>query len=102
MSLCRLKGVACVMRMEAADPMRTPRARNASFDHARRYAVIASARRAKLAEQARTMTFRQCAKLYLDLHQDGWKSAKHREQWASSLKNYVFPVLGDLSVADID
>jgi integrase len=60
------------------------------------------ARRAKLAEQARTMTLRQCAKLYLDLHQDGWKSAKHREQWTSSLKNYVFPVLGDLSVADID
>src|SRR5262245_50263313 len=29
------------MRMEAADQMRTPRARNASFDHARRYAVIA-------------------------------------------------------------
>src|SRR5262249_52234894 len=29
------------MGMEAADPMRTPRARNASFDHARRYAVIA-------------------------------------------------------------
>jgi len=61
-----------------------------------------AARRAKFAEQARTMTFRQCAKLYLDLHQDGWKSAKHREQWTSSLKNYIFPVLGDLSVADID
>ena len=30
------------MRMEAASSMRTPRARNASFDHARRYAVIAS------------------------------------------------------------
>ena len=29
------------MRMEAADSMRTPRTRNASFDHARRYAVIA-------------------------------------------------------------
>jgi hypothetical protein len=34
MSLCRLKGVECVMRMEAAVSMRTPRARNASFDHA--------------------------------------------------------------------
>ena len=29
------------MGMEAADSMRAPRARNASFDHARRYAVIA-------------------------------------------------------------
>src|SRR5262249_43589420 len=29
------------MRMEAADPVRTPRPRNASFNHARRYAVIA-------------------------------------------------------------
>jgi integrase len=61
-----------------------------------------AARRAKLAEQARTMTFRQCAKLYLDLHQDGWKSAKHHEQWALSLRKYIFPVLGDLAVGDID
>ena len=29
------------MGMEAADPMRTPRAQNASFNHAPRYAVIA-------------------------------------------------------------
>jgi integrase len=60
------------------------------------------ARQARLAEQAKAITFRMCAGMYLDLHQDGWKSAKHREQWASSLRNYVFPVLGDLSVADID
>ena len=37
----RLNGVRCVMGMEAADPMRIPRARNASFNHAPRYAVIA-------------------------------------------------------------
>src|SRR5262249_39942798 len=59
------------------------------------------ARREKIAEQARTVTFKECARMYLDLHQDGW-SRKHSEQWHASLKRYIFPVLGSLAVADID
>src|SRR5262252_902303 len=39
-------------------------------------------RRAKLAEAARTKTFRQCAEAYLGLHADadGW-SRRHLHQW---------------------
>ena len=60
-----------------------------------------ASRRATLAAAARAMPFRDCARLYLDLHQEGW-SAKHREQWTSTLRDYVYPTLGALAVADID
>src|SRR5438128_2035561 len=39
-----------------------------------------AARRAKLAEQAKAMTFTQCAEMYSSLHETGW-SAEHRRQW---------------------
>jgi integrase len=58
-------------------------------------------RRAKLAEQARRMTFAQCAERYLKLHAATWGAA-HRHQWHATLKTYILPVIGDLSVADID
>jgi integrase len=60
-----------------------------------------AARRARLTEQARTMTFEQCAEQYLKLHAGGW-GTDHHHQWRASLGTYVFPVIGKLSVADID
>lgn len=47
------------------------------------------------------ITFRASAKAYIAAHSDSWKNAKHRAQWPSSLENYVYPVMGDLPVADI-
>ena len=58
-------------------------------------------RRAKLAEQARTVTFAECAKRYLNLHAATW-GVSHRHQWHATLTTYILPVIGDLSVADID
>jgi len=58
-------------------------------------------RQAKAAEEARAVTFEQCAKMYLSLHEAGW-SAIHRHQWNASLRTYVYPVLGTLPVADIN
>src|SRR6185312_6669287 len=31
-----------------------------------------------------------------------WSNAKHRAQFLSSLENWVFPVIGDIGVADVD
>jgi integrase len=59
-------------------------------------------RLARKAEQAKAVTFRQCAGMYLAAHSDGWKNLKHAAQWRSTLETYAFPVLGDLAVADID
>ena len=32
----------------------------------------------------------------------GWRNAKHRAQWRSTLATYAFPVIGDVAVADIN
>lgn len=60
------------------------------------------AERAKLAEKGRTITFRQCAKSYIALHEDSWKNNKHRAQWDSTLETYAYPVIGDMCVRDVD
>jgi hypothetical protein len=36
------------------------------------------------------------------LHKSGWRSVKHKAQSVSSLERYVFPHIGNVSVADID
>jgi hypothetical protein len=48
------------------------------------------------------LTFRQVAELYIGAHEASWRSPKHRRQWAQTLEDYVYPVLGDLPVRDID
>jgi len=60
------------------------------------------ARLAKKAEQAKAMTFRQCAEAYIAAHANGWKSDVHRAQWSSTLSTYAYPILGELSVSDIE
>ena len=56
----------------------------------------------KLAATAARMTFRQCAEAYIAAHRSEWKSAEHGIQWISSLRNYVYPVIGSVDVAMID
>ena len=48
------------------------------------------------------MTFNECTKQYLAAHSAGWRNAKHSAQWSSTLKTYVEPVIGSLSVHAID
>jgi integrase len=58
-------------------------------------------RQARLAAQAKLVTFEQCAERYLKLHAATW-GASHRHQWHATLDTYILPVIGNLSVADID
>jgi integrase len=53
-------------------------------------------------EAAKAITFRQCAKAYIETHQASWKNPKHAAQWPSTLETYVYPVFGDLSVQAVD
>jgi integrase len=53
-------------------------------------------------EDARAMTFDQCAAEYIKDHQAGWKNAKHAEQWQSTLDTYASPVFGTLPVQAVD
>jgi integrase len=56
---------------------------------------------ARLAE-ARKLTFAEAAQQYFNQHEAKWRSAKHREQFLSSLAAFAFPVLGNMDVASID
>jgi integrase len=60
------------------------------------------ARMAARLEEARGLTFKDCAERYIAAHEAGWRNAKHRAQWRSTLGTYASPELGDLSVAAID
>jgi integrase len=46
-------------------------------------------------------TFEQCAHDYHKLHADGWKNAKHADQWINTLTTYAFPVFGKKDVSDV-
>src|SRR5262249_35684835 len=59
--------------------------------------------KAKLAaEKAKTLTFAEATQRYFDQHEKGWRNRKHREQFLSTVQVYAQPVLGSMSVADID
>ena len=53
-------------------------------------------------ENAKTITFDDCAKAYIAAHADGWRNAKHLQQWRNTLDVYASPVFGKLPVRAID
>jgi integrase len=61
-----------------------------------------AARAAQRVEDAKTINFDDCARKYIDAHESGWRNAKHRQQWISTLKVYASPVFGKLPAAVID
>jgi integrase len=60
-------------------------------------ATVAAAQASKVAG----ITFRAVAEAHIAAHSDGWRNAKHRQQWSSTLATYAYPVIGDLPVADV-
>ncbi|MFI3123065.1 MAG: hypothetical protein QX194_03915 [Methylococcales bacterium] len=44
------------------------------------------------------MTFQQCGDAYIETHRHGWKNSKHINQWQNSLTQYIYPIIGNLSV----
>jgi hypothetical protein len=59
-------------------------------------------RRGAALERAKTQTFKQCSEAYVDAHDAEWHHYRHRQQWRSSLQQYVYPVIGDFPVRSID
>jgi|GraSoi2013_100cm_1033763.scaffolds.fasta_scaffold27151_2 integrase len=53
-------------------------------------------------DQAKAMTFKQCAEAYIKAHRAGWRNPKHVAQWESTLATYAEPVFGALPVQTID
>jgi integrase len=54
------------------------------------------------AEQAKALTFKECAESYIAAHKAGWKSAKHADQWTATLETYAYPIIGNLPVQMIE
>jgi integrase len=50
----------------------------------------------------RNMTFAEAAEAYHAAHSAGWRNPRHVKEWLAALVKHAFPVLGDVSVADID
>ncbi|MCZ4342877.1 integrase arm-type DNA-binding domain-containing protein [Sphingomonadaceae bacterium G21617-S1] len=46
-------------------------------------------------------TFKDVAGAYIEANEDSWRNAKHRQQWSNTLATYVYPVIGDLPVAQV-
>lgn len=59
--------------------------------------ALASAQAAELAG----ITFKAVAEAHIAANEDGWRNAKHRQQWKNTLSTYVYPVIGRLPVAEI-
>tara|TARA_R110002012_G_scaffold138444_5_gene293675 strand:- start:2908 stop:4155 length:1248 start_codon:yes stop_codon:yes gene_type:complete len=60
--------------------------------------ALAAAQAARIAG----ITFRAAAEAHIAANEDGWRNPKHRQQWTNTLATYVYPVIGDLPVAEVD
>ncbi|HEY2658327.1 MAG TPA: integrase arm-type DNA-binding domain-containing protein [Caulobacteraceae bacterium] len=54
------------------------------------------------AARAKDKTFEECARAYITAHEQGWRNAKHAQQWRNTLSAYAYPVIGSLMVRDVD
>jgi integrase len=53
-------------------------------------------------EAAKSITFRECALQLIAAKEREWGSAEHRRQWAKTLEDFAYPVIGSLPVSSID
>jgi len=58
-------------------------------------------REKRLAAVASRRTFSECAHEYHQLHANGWKNAKHADQWINTLTTYAFPEFGSKDVSAV-
>ena len=68
---------------------------------AERERETAEALAAAQAAQIAGITFKAVADAHIAANENGWRNAKHRQQWKNTLATYVYPVVGDLPVAEI-
>jgi len=56
---------------------------------------------ARQAAEIAGVTFKAVAEAYIAANEDGWRNAKHRQQWRNTLSTYVYPEIGEIPVSDI-
>jgi len=91
-SLADARDLATVMRLKVksgTDPLEER--------HLAAAAALASSQAAKVAGT----TFKAVAETYISMNEASWRNDKHRQQWRNTLTSYVYPVMGELPVADV-
>ncbi|MFC0205871.1 tyrosine-type recombinase/integrase [Novosphingobium soli] len=56
----------------------------------------------QVGQKLQAATFRRVAEDHIAMQEAGWKNSKHRQQWENTLKTYVYPVVGDMPVGEIN
>jgi integrase len=53
-------------------------------------------------EALRSKTFKECAESYIASYESSWKNEKHKWQWHNTLERFVYPIMGELPIQEID
>jgi integrase len=54
-------------------------------------------------EEPSAVTFKECAEQFVASHEAGWRNpAKHAKLWRHTLRDYAYPIIGDLPIAEVD
>jgi integrase len=59
-------------------------------------------RTAAKVEASRAVTFKAYAEQFITGREASWKNPRHRQAWRNSLRDYAFPIIGHMPVADVD
>ena len=51
---------------------------------------------------SKMVCFRDYAESYIDRKEAEWRNPKHRQQWRNTLRDYAYPVIGSLSISEIN
>ncbi len=92
LTLAQARDVAAIYRMKVKlgiDPLAERDLKAAE--------ALAAAQAAKVAG----ITFKAAAEDYIKANEGSWRNKKHRQQWRNTLATYVYPVVGELPVADV-
>ncbi|MBX3582847.1 MAG: integrase family protein [Rhizobiaceae bacterium] len=81
---------------DGADPAEEKKARRSA-----RKAERAAASGGAASDAGKVPTFEECGREYIWSHELSWTNDKHRAQWTSTLKAYVYPVIGKKPVNEI-
>ncbi|MEW5251658.1 tyrosine-type recombinase/integrase [Microbulbifer sp. 2201CG32-9] len=52
-------------------------------------------------KEAKKISFSEVSNDYILAHREGWKNAKHAQQWKNTLKQYAHPVIGDKAPCEV-
>ena len=90
MSLARARELAAEagrQRLQGQDPIKA------------RDAQRAAAKR----EEPSAVTFKECAEQLIASHEAGWRNPfKHAKLWRHTLRDYAYPIIGDLPVGEVN